>query len=111
MPWNISYSLSMRGRNDDEPWLVFIGSQWDFLEEIFSWLTAGGYAASSFEMKSEHAVIMRNGYSYYRIAVHLTGMNPVFASLDDLRLLIESRIRAAGHHIRYYDSYDDFLNI
>ena len=115
----IAYAVSLRGGRDDddsdgqgqEEWLVFAGAPPEAIRSAMDWLTAGGHAAEGYELRREHAVVRRHGKVYWRLAVHIKGRNRRFASLDTLRTIIESRLRAEGHSVTYFEREEDFLNV
>lgn len=108
---NIAYSTDLRGPNDDEPCLVFIGATRGLLQRVFGWLCAGGHAARDFRIEEEHACVYRNGKAYWRLVVTLIDRRTDFLSDDALRTLVEARIHAEGHRIRYVSDYEKFINL
>lgn len=117
LPLNIAYSLDWRGDLDecgfckeDVPVFCFIGATEEALVNVFRWITSGGHVARGFRLGHEHACAMRNGHAFWRITITLTDYHSDFIAIDQLRTLIESRLRAEGHKATYF-AYDKFINI
>jgi len=107
-----AYSIDYRGDNDDQLTFVFLGADTDVIKAVFRWLIAGGNIAKGFLLKDEHACVWRNGKHFWRVSAQIDSPNYEFASLDDMCLLIESRLRAIGYQrIVRINDYNKFLNI
>lgn len=111
-PLRMAYSIDMRGDDEDIPVLVFIGDpDGHALHEAFAWLVKGGRVAKGFTMEPEHPPVWRNGHAYLRWAITLSQPDYSFCSIETIRLLVESRLQAAGHSATFFSDYVKFINL
>lgn len=109
---HVRYAIDYRGPDEDQLTFVFVGIDSDAIREVFLWLIAGGHVAKGFLLKDEHACVWRNGKYYWRVSAQIKSPNYDFISIDDMCLLIESRLHSMGFLlITKIDSYNKFLNI
>lgn len=109
----VVYSIDYRGDDDNILTFVFMGAYWDAITKVFRFLCGPNGIAKGFAQYEEHACIMRNGKGYRRICVEIDTPNYNFASLEDMRLLIEARVHNEQYpcKIKYYSDYEKFINI
>ena len=90
-----------------------MGALWEQVTKTFVFLVGGANGiAKSFEQYEEHACIHRNGKGYRRIAVEIKEPNYHFASLNDMCLLIEARLKAENPcKVTFMKDYQQFINI
>ena len=108
---HISYAIDYRGKDDDQLTFVFVGTDSDTIRQVFQWLIAGGNVAKGFLLKDEHACVWRNGKYYWRVSAQMSYPNLAFASIDDMCLLIESRLHSMGYDTKRIRDYNVFLNL
>lgn len=109
--YHIIYAIDYRGNNDDVLTFVFEGAIWDAITSVFRFLCCPNGIAQGFTQYEEHAPKWRQKKGYRRIAVEINHPNFDFASLDDMRILVESRLQAEMNcKITYYKDYEEFIN-
>lgn len=110
---NVAFTHDWQGKQDDELVILFAGATDDMLVRVFTYLCAGGKGiASDFIIEEQEAPVWRNGFVHDRLAVRIIGYRSTYASIDDLMLLVESRLRLdvnGGYVDRY--AIQDFVNL
>lgn len=109
----VVFSIDYRGNDDDVLTFVFMGAHWDTITRVFTFLCCPNGVAKGFTQYEEHACIMRNGKGYRRICIELQEPNHLFASVDDIIILVEARLHAEQFpcRVRFYPDYETFINI
>ena len=108
---NIVYTLDWEGFDEDIPIFLFCGATKEILMNVFKWLYQGGNVMRGFKYRSRNKGVWLNGKSYWYQEIEMIERNDRFCSLDELKLLIESRVRAEGHHITFVKDVNKFLNM
>lgn len=110
---NIAFTHDWQGQHDNELVILFAGATDEMLVSVFTYLCAGGKGiADGFRIEEQEAPVWRNGYVHDRLAVRLIGYHSEYASIDNMMLLIEARLRPevnGGNVDRY--SIQDFVNL
>lgn len=107
----VQYAIDYRGPEEDQLTFVFVGIDSDTIREVFQWLIAGGNIANGFLLKDEHAPFYRHGKYFWRVSAQLDCPNYAFASVDDMCLLIESRLHTLGRAAKRLPNYNKLLNV
>ena len=115
---SVAYTIDYRGGNDNLLSFVFRGTTTETLRNVFSFLCPKNKEgvvekgiAKGFVLQAEHDILSRNGKGYRRLSVILDTPDLNFASIDDMCLLIEARLKAEVKAEITRMDLDTFLNI
>lgn len=108
----VAFSYDFRGKEDDELVFLFKGATVSLLREVFDFLCAGGKGvAQNYRITEGHDVERLWRHCYWRLEVWLEGVNERFASLRDVVMLIQARLKTlASDEVDFY-LIDDWLNL
>ncbi len=108
----IAASVDYRGQKDDQLCFLFRGVSSQLVSRAFQFLVGHGSGiARKAVVKEEVDIVHRNGKGYGRVAVEMESPNYRFASLDDMKILIEAALKKLNPCTLHWLSIDKFLNI
>lgn len=111
IPRPVAVAIDYRGEQDDCLTFLFRGACWSQLVCAFSFLVGQGRGvAHDATIYLDHDAEARNGKGLWYYAVELMEPNYHFASLDDMKLLIEARLTRHHQCKVKWMSLERFLN-
>lgn len=106
-------AMDVREAEDGTQTYVFCfhGVSMGELSQAISVLFGAHGVAARAEIEQRPCLVRRAGFANRRVEVRFAGLNTAFASIDDVRLLITSRIRKTLARKVVWVNYADFLNV
>ena len=108
----IAYTETVRGINDEQPTILFLGAPRELLQDVGTALCRMmADNIRDITVTMEHAIVFRNGKGYWRQAVGIIGLNEEFISYAEFVKFFVHKMTTMAHcKVRHY-KLDVFLNL